>query len=188
MVADNLGYVGPTSPMLGRPLFPNVSTTQPYNFRNGVSMLQLIEQLSQAGRELQDEWADYQLSAKEWADGLDEAWEAFQQQYAHDFTNLHDQLIALIKQASSVDNLIVWSPAYGRMVDVQRALNDVYDADRIHGLFVSDFDKLQLSPAEFDALQVSPRIFDLMSTGKINVLKNTIGKDDIIWTKGGDNA
>ena len=97
MVADNLGYVGPTSPMLGRPLFPNVSTSQPYNFRNGVSMLQLIEQLSQAGRELQDEWADYQLSAKEWANGIDDAWEQFQKDFSSQFADLKNNLEQLVQ-------------------------------------------------------------------------------------------
>lgn len=181
MVADNLGYVGPTSPMLGRPLFPNVSTTQPYNFRNGVSMLQLIEQLSQAGRELQDEWADYQLSAKEWADGLDDAWDQFQHQYAHDFQELRDELVQLIQQAASDGNILVWSPAYGNYVPLQNALNDIYDADRYHGLFPKDFDDLELSPAVFDSIGVSPRKFDLDSTGKTNSIQGMVSAEDITW-------
>ena len=181
MVADNLGYVGPTSPMMGRPLFPNVSTTQPYNFRNGVSMLQLIEQLSAAGKELASEWADWQLSAKEWGDGIDQAWADFETKYANDFTNLREQLVALIQQAANNDNILVWSPAYGNYVPLQRAIEDIYDADRYHGLFVKDFESLNLHPADFDALNVDPREFDLYSTGKINAIQGTINSGDIRW-------
>ena len=182
MVSDNMGYIGPTSGITGRPLFPSVSTTQPYTFRNSLSMLQLIEQLSQAGRELQDEWADYQLSAKEWADGLDDAWDQFQHQYAHDFQALRDDLVQLIQQAASDGNILVWS-VYGQQVALQRALDDIYDADRTHGLFVSDFDSLELSPEQFDALSVNPRVFDLHSTDKVNTVEGDITRDDILWIK-----
>jgi hypothetical protein len=97
-----------------------------------------------------------------------------------DMANLRDELISMIKQAAASDNIMVWS-VYGQQVALQRALDDMYDADRTHGLFVSDFDNLALSPEQFDALNVSPRVFDLHSTNKVNTVSGDITRDDILW-------
>jgi hypothetical protein len=99
-----------------------------------------------------------------------------------DMANLRDELISMIKQAAASDNIMVWS-VYGQQVALQRALDDMYDADRTHGLFVSDFDNLELSPEQFDALSVSPRVFDLHSTDKVNTVSGDITRDDILWLK-----
>jgi hypothetical protein len=69
-------------------------------------MLQLIEQLSQAGRELQDEWADYQLSAKEWADGIDEAWDQFQKDFSSQFNDLKNNLEKLVQSNEWVIDVV----------------------------------------------------------------------------------
>ena len=178
MVNNQMGDVMPW------PVFPPVSGTQPYTMRDGMSVLQILEKLKCGFMGIQDQWSDYQTQAEGWSGNVEQLWNNFTKQYATDFANLHDELVALIKAAGDTDNIVVWSPAYGSQVNIQRALDDIYDADRIHGLFVSDFDNLALSPAVFDAIGVSPRMFDLFSTNKINTLAHTITASDIVWMNG----
>ena len=163
------------------PPFPRVSSSQPFTMRDGMSYLEILEKLRHGLEIIQKEWERYLKQVTQWGMDTEKAWQKFQEQYHTDFENLRDELIQLIHDASQSDNVMVWSSAYGRMVPLQQALDDIYDADRVHGLFVMDFDSLNLTPAQFDALKVEPRMFDMHSVHLVNAVKGDITADDILW-------
>ena len=162
------------------PAFERVGSTQPFNYRDTLTLLDYVNQVVAHIQSVQsDVNGDMDI-----INGDVQTMQDTLAGMLLDMANLRDELIDMIKQAAASDNIMVWSPAYGNQVDIQRALDDIYDADRIHGLFVSDFDNLALSPEVFDAIGVSPRMFDLFSTNKINTLAHTITANDIIWMDG----
>ena len=163
------------------PPFPRVSTSQPFTMRDGMSLLEILEKLRHGLKVIQKEWERYLEQVTKLVIDTETACQKFQEQYKTDFANLLDELINLVHAASADDNIMVWSSAYGRMVPLQQALDDIYDADRVHGLFVSDFDSLNLTPATFDALKVEPRMFDMHSVHLVNAVKGDITADDILW-------
>lgn len=163
------------------PPFPRVSSSQPFTMRDGMSYLEILERIRRGLETIQDEWVEYLRKVTKWGMDTETAWSRFQEQYKTDFAELRRELIDLIQEAGQTGNIIVWSPAYGRQVPLQKALDDIYDADRVHGLFAADFDSLNLSPAFFDALKVEPRKFDMHSVHLVNAVRGDISADDIIW-------
>ena len=164
-------------PAVKPPTFERVGTTQPFNYRDTLSLLDYVNQIVKHVESLQSD-IDADLTS---IDGDLGQMQTALSGIIVDMVNMRDQLISLIQQAESSGNIMVWSPAYGTHVSIQQALEDIYDADRPFGLFVDDFDNLGLSPQDFDALGVSPRIFDLVSTAKINAIEGSISSDDILW-------
>jgi len=160
------------------PAFERVGATQPFNYRDTLTLLDYVNQVVAHIQSVQSD-VDGDMSI------INDDVQTMQETLAAmllDMANLRDELINMIKQAATNDNIMVWS-VYGAQVPLQRALDDMYDADRIYGLFVSDFDSLELSPAQFDALGVNPRVFDLHSTNTINTVVGDISRDDILWLK-----
>jgi hypothetical protein len=158
------------------PAFERVGSTQPFNYRDTLTLLDYVNQVVAHIQSVQSD-VDGDM------DIINDDVQTMQDTLAGmllDMANLRDDLIAMIKQAAASDNIMVWS-VYGQQVALQRALDDMYDADRTHGLFVSDFDNLALSPEQFDALGVNPRVFDLHSTDKVNTVEGDIIRDDILW-------
>jgi hypothetical protein len=160
------------------PAFERVGSTQPFNYRDTLSLLDYVNQVVEHIQSVQSD-VDGDMGI---INGDVQTMQDTLAAMLLDMANLRDELIAMIKQAAASDNIMVWS-VYGQQVALQRALDDMYDADRTHGLFVSDFDNLELSPAQFDALNVSPRVFDLHSTNKVNTVSGDITRDDILWFK-----
>lgn len=163
------------------PPFPRVSSSQPFTMRDGMSYLEILERIRRGLETIQDEWTEYLRKITKWGIDTETAWSRFQEQYKTDFAELRRELIDLIQEAGQTGNIIVWSPVYGRQVPLQKALDDIYDADRVHGLFAADFDSLNLSPAFFDALKVEPRKFDMHSVHLVNAVRGDITADDILW-------
>jgi hypothetical protein len=160
------------------PAFERIGATQPFNYRDTLTLLDYVNQVVAHIQSVQSDINDGVTV-------IDGDLQTMQDTLAGmllDMANLRDELISMIKQAAASDNIVVWS-VYGQRVALQRALDDMYDADRTHGLFVSDFDSLELSPAQFDALGVNPRVFDLHSTNKVNTVSGDITRDDILWFK-----
>ena len=158
------------------PAFERVGSTQPFNYRDTLTLLDYVNQVVAHVQSVQSD-VDSNMSV---IDGDVQTTQDTLAGMLLDMANLRDELITMIKQAAASDNMVVWN-AYGQRVALQRALDDMYDADRTHGLFVSDFDNLELSPAQFDALGVNPRVFDLHSTNKVNTVEGDITRDDIAW-------
>ena len=161
------------------PAFERVGSTQPFNYRDTLTLLDYVNQVVEHIQSVQSD-VDSDMSV------IDDDLQTMQDTLAGmllDMANLRDELIAMIKQAAASDNIMVWSPAYGNQVPAQLAVDDTYDANRIFGLFAGDFDDLAMSPADFDALQVSPREFDLRSTDAINAVRGDITRNDIWWLK-----
>ena len=161
------------------PAFERVGSTQPFNYRDTLTLLDYVNQVVAHIESVQSDVNDDMTTIDGDLDMMQTALNGM----LVDMDNLRDQLIAMISQAAASDNIMVRSPSYGGVVDVQRALGDMYDADRLFGLFTSDFDALNLSPAAFDALQVSPREFDLRSTDVINAVQGDATINDIWWLK-----
>mgnify|MGYP001162864278 CR=1 FL=1 len=166
-------------PAVKPPTFERVGTTQPFNYRDTLSLLDYVNQIVKHVKSLQSDIdADLDIVDTD----LDTMQTALSGMLV-DMANLRDELISLIKNAASGDNLMIRSSVYGSQKTVQDALDDVYDADRPFGLFASDFDSFNFSPSEFDALQVSPREFDLRSVDAINAVAGDITINDVWWLK-----
>ena len=161
------------------PAFERVGSTQPFNYRDTLTLLDYVNQVVAHIQSVQSD-VDSDMGI------IDDDVQTMRDTLAGmllDMANLRDELISMIKQAAASDNIMVWSPAYGNQVPAQSAVEDTYDANRIFGLFAGDFDDLAMSPADFDALQVSPREFDLRSTDAINAVRGDITRNDIWWLK-----
>ena len=161
------------------PAFERVGSTQPFNYRDTLTLLDYVNQVVAHIQSVQSDVNDGVTV-------IDGDLQTMQDALAGillDMANLRDELISMIKQAAASDNIMVWSPAYGNQVPAQLAVEDTYDANRIFGLFAGDFDDLAMSPADFDALQVPPREFDLRSTDAINAVRGDITRNDIWWLK-----
>ena len=161
------------------PAFERVGSTQPFNYRDTLTLLDYVNQVVAHIQSVQSD-VDSDMTI------VDSDVQTMQDTLAGmllDMANLRDELIGMIGQASASDNIMVWSPAYGNQVPAQLAVDDTYDANRLFGLFTGDFDDLAMSPADFDALEVSPREFDLRSTDAINAVRGDITRNDIWWLK-----
>ena len=162
------------------PAFERVGSTQPFNYRDTLTLLDYVNQVVAHIQSVQSD-VDGDMGI---IDGDVQTMQDTLAGMLLDMANLRDELIGTIKQAAASDNIMVWSPAYGSQVPAQLAVEDTYDANRIFGLFAGDFDDLAMSPADFDALEVSPREFDLRSTDAINAVRGDITRNDIWWLKG----
>ena len=161
------------------PAFERVGSTQPFNYRDTLTLLDYVNQVVAHIQSVQSD-VDSDMTI---IDGDVQTMQDTLAGMLLDMANLRDELIAMIKQAAASDNIMVWSPAYGNQAPLQSALDDAYDADRLFGLFAGDFDGLNMSPSDFDALEVSPREFDLRSTDTINAVRGDITSNDIWWLK-----
>ena len=161
------------------PAFERVGSTQPFNYRDTLTLLDYVNQVVAHIQSVQSD-VDGDMGI---IDGDVQTMQDTLAGMLLDMANLRDELISMIRQAAASDNIMVWSPAYGNQVPAQLAVDDTYDANRIFGLFAGDFDDLTMSPADFDALQVSPREFDLRSTDAINAVRGDITRNDIWWLK-----
>ena len=161
------------------PAFERVGSTQPFNYRDTLTLLDYVNQVVAHIQSVQSD-VDSDMGI---IDGDVQTMQDALSGMLLDMANLRDELINMIKQAAASDNIMVWSPAYGNQVPAQLAVEDTYDANRIFGLFAGDFDDLTMSPADFDALEVSPREFDLRSTDAINAVRGDITRNDIWWLK-----
>ena len=161
------------------PAFERVGSTQPFNYRDTLTLLDYVNQVVEHIQSVQSD-VDSDMSI---IDGDVQTMQDTLAGMLLDMANLRDELISMIGQAAASDNIMVWSPAYGNQAPAQLALDDTYDANRLFGLFAGDFDDLAMSPADFDALEVSPREFDLRSTDAINAVRGDITRNDIWWLK-----
>ena len=177
------------SPMLWSHWPHTVSPTQPFAYRDTVTLLRKLELLRENLDTIADSLNDLIGNHNALDDDSQKRFTAIEASVDNltgmlpDMANLRDELISMIKQAAASDNTMVWSPAYGNQVPAQLAVEDTYDANRLFGLFAGDFDDLAMSPADFDALEVSPREFDLRSTDAINAVRGDITRNDIWWLK-----
>ena len=177
------------SPMLWSQWPHTVSPTQPFAYRDTVTLLRKLELLRDNLDTIADSVNDLIRNHNALDDDSQKRFTAIEASVDNltgmlpDMINLRDGLINMIKQVAAGDNIMVWSPAYGNQVTAQSAVEDTYDANRLFGLFAGDFDDLTMSPAGFDALEVSPRDFDLRSTDAINAVRGDITRNDIWWLK-----
>lgn len=174
MVNSQLGDIYPFPPL------PPVSNTQPFTQRDGASFLQILENLKQFCITVQDEWIEFQKNQSDFNTSLEALWKSFVAQYLNDFANLEEELKDLIEQAGGAENLLIWS-VYGNREPIEHAIALQYDANRIHALFVEDFEALHIAPKDFDALNIAPRVFDMHSTSKVNAVLGDITSSNITW-------
>lgn len=143
-----------------------IPTSVPFTYRDGVTTLQLIEDIRCNLDGLQSDFnalveqvnqsiANNNATVQQIADNL------FKQMAV-----LREELIRLIEQSQSTG--LSWSPAYGRQDALQTVLDGMYDNTRNHALFWDDYDNMGLDASMYDVLGLTAREYDLRATAVDN--------------------
>lgn len=143
-----------------------IPTSVPFTYRDGVTTLQLIEDIRCNLDGLQSDFnalveqvnqsiADNNATVRQIADNL-----------VKQMTLLREELIRLIRQSQSTG--VAWSPAYGKQDALQTVLDGMYDNTRNHALFWADYDNMELEASMYDALGLTAREYDLRATAVDN--------------------
>lgn len=160
-----------------------IPTSVPFTYRDGVTTLQLIEDIRCNLDGLQSDFntlveqvnqsiADNNATVRQIADNL-----------VKQMAILREELIQLIKQSQSTG--LAWSPAYGKQDALQTVLDGVYDNTRNHALFWADYDNMGLGASVYDALGLTAREYDLRATAVDNCVPgNFPGRSRFPYGKG----
>lgn len=143
-----------------------IPTSVPFTYRDGVTTLQLIEDVRCNLDGLQSDFntlveqvnqsiADNNATVRQIADNL-----------VKQMAVLREELIRLIEQSQSTG--LSWSPVYGRQDALQTILDGMYDNARDHALFWADYDDMGLEASVYDALGLTAREYDLRATAVDN--------------------
>lgn len=150
--------------------YPQVVTSVPFTFRDGLTTLELIERLRHALLRLQSDVntgaGHTQANIEALRKALDDAVASMTDAMAE----LDSQMRALVHDA--VASGVAVSPVRGRMQPVQAIFDDMYDNVRVFALFAADYDGMGLTAGQYDALGVPARVYDLHAT---DVRNATVG-------------
>lgn len=143
-----------------------IPTSVPFTYRDGVTTLQLIEDIRCNLDGLQ---SDFNTLVEQVNQSITDN-NATVQQIADNLVKqmaiLREELIQLIKQSQSTG--LSWSPAYGKQDALQTVLDSMYDNTRNHALFWADYDNMELEASMYDALGLPAREYDLRATAVDN--------------------
>lgn len=147
-------------------LFDGAPTSVPFTYRDGLTVLQLIECLRHNLDALQSDFNTLVESVNDAIDANDQDIKDMADNLLRQMAALREELIRLIKQSQVTG--VAWSPVYGKQDAMQTVLDGMYDNARGHGLFWEDYDGMRLEASMYDALGLSAREYDLRATAVDN--------------------
>ena len=142
------------------------TTTQPFSYRDTLTVLGMVQEVAGHLDELRESVDDLAKDVDAGIDGNNQYIKNVADDLLKQMAVLREELIRLIEQ-SQVTGL-AWSPAYGRQDALQTVLDEMYDNVRNHGLFWEDYDNMLLEASTYDALGLSAREYDLRATAVDN--------------------
>lgn len=165
-----------------RAMLANMTTTSvPFTFRDGMTMLELLECLKSDMLSLQNDFNDLSGGiTNQFNQQLDEIQQNFETT-TKQIENTRKELIRLIKDATG-EGGIVPNPVYGMDANVGKAIADIYDNTRYYGLFWADYDNMELTAAEYDAVGMTARRYDLNASRVLNPVPGDYGGRDDFWS------
>ena len=147
-------------------LFDGVPTSVPFTYRDGLTTLQLIECLRHNLDVIQRDLSKVEEATADLAVSVDKAFADTVAQLNQDMAALRAELLSLVHEMKQQG--VATSPVYGITQPLEQVLGGMYDNSRIHGLFFSDYDKMQLTALEYDGLTLNAREYDLRATAVDN--------------------
>lgn len=147
-------------------LFDGVPASVPFTYRDGLTVLQLIECLRHNLDVLQSDFNTLVESVNDVIDANNQDIKDMADNLFRQMAALREELIRLIKQSQITG--VAWSPVYGKQDAMQTVLDGMYDNARNHGLFWKDYDGMGLEASLYDALGLSAREYDLRATAVDN--------------------
>lgn len=147
-------------------LFDGVPTSVPFTYRDGSTVLQLIECLRHNLDVLQSDFNTLVESVNDAIDANNQDVKDMADNLLRQMAALREELIRLIEQSQVTG--VAWSPVYGKQDAMQTVLDGMYDNARNHGLFWRDYDGMRLEASMYDALRLSAREYDLRATAVDN--------------------
>lgn len=147
-------------------LFDGMPTSVPFTYRDGLTTLQLIECLRHNLDITQRDLSKVEEATADLAVSVDKAFADTVAQLNQDMAALRAELLSLIHEMKQQG--VATSPVYGITQPLEQVLGGMYDNSRIHGLFFSDYDKMQLTAQEYDGLTLNAREYDLRATAVDN--------------------
>ena len=147
-------------------LFDGVPTSVPFTYRDGLTTLQLIECLRHNLDVIQRDLSKVEEATADLAVSVDKAFADTVAQLNQDMAALRAELLSLVHEMKQQG--VATSPVYGITQPLEQVLGGMYDNSRIHGLFFSDYDKMQLTAREYDGLTLNAREYDLRATAVDN--------------------
>lgn len=144
------------------------TTTQPFTYRDTMTVLREIEELkanlnkmvdylNDMSKDMDDLEESVRKTVVEMMDRMDKALRA-----------LKEELVTLIQQANQFG--MVESPVRGEVQSVSFVLGDMYDNLRRYALFAKDYDEHGFTAKEYDDYGFSARRYDLDVTPDKNAL------------------
>lgn len=147
-------------------LFDGVATSVPFSYRDGLTVLQLIECLRHNLDVLQSDFNTLVESVNDAIDANNQDIKDMADNLLRQMAALREELIRLIEQSQVTG--VAWSPVYGKQDAMQTVLDGMYDNARGHGLFWKDYDGMELEASMYDVLELSAREYDLRATAVDN--------------------
>lgn len=147
-------------------LFDGVPTSVPFTYRDGLTMLQLIECLKHNLCILQEQTNKLAATVNENQANTDKALQDVLAKVGHGLAALRAELVDMISRIETGG--VNHCPVYGGVMPLDDILGHIYDNLRYHGLFWSDYDNMQLTAAEYDGLSLTARDYDLRATAVDN--------------------
>lgn len=149
-----------------RRLFDGIPTSVPFTYRDGLTVLQLIESLKHNLDILQCDLSKLEETTTDLAESVDKALADIVAQINQDMADLRAEMLALIHEMERQG--VATSPVYGTTQPLGQVLGGMYDNARNHGLFWGDYDDMELTAQEYDGLALSAREYDLRATAVDN--------------------
>lgn len=143
-----------------------VPTSVPFTYRDGVTTLQLIEDIRCNLDGLQSDFNTLVEQVNQSITNNNATVQQIADNLVKTMAVLREELVHLIKQSQSTG--LSWSPAYGKQDALQTVLDGVYDNTRNHALFWADYDNMELEASIYDALGLTAREYDLRVTAVDN--------------------
>lgn len=147
-------------------LFDGIPTSVPFTYRDGLTMLQLIECLKHNLDILQCDLSKLEETTTDLTASVDKALADTVAQINQDMADLRAEMLALIHEMEQQGTAT--SPVYGTTQPLGQVLGGIYDNARNHGLFWGDYDDMQLTAQEYDGLALGAREYDLRATAVDN--------------------
>lgn len=143
-----------------------IPTSVPFTYRDGVTTLQLIEDIRCNLDGLQSDFNTLVEQVNQSITNNNATVQQIADNLVKQMAILREELIQLIKQSQSTG--LSWSPAYGKQDALQTVLDGMYDNTRNHALFWADYDNMELEASIYDALGLTAREYDIRATAVDN--------------------
>lgn len=149
-------------------LFDGIPTSVPFTYRDGLTVLQLIERLKHNLDILQCDLSKLEETTTDLTESVDKALADTVAQINQDMADLRAEMLSLIREMEQQG--VATSPVYGTTQPLGDVLGGMYDNARNHGLFWGDYDDMELTAQEYDGLSLKAREYDLKATAVDNCI------------------